>query len=110
MSIEAGSLVVAHCQNPKEKIWGELLSIDVAGVVVRGLDLSSVEDWLRQEREGDERFIAPTTVFVPMHRVERVYLDESSPMASSFADRYAEAPGGDVRDALAGRGREASSD
>ncbi len=101
MDIEPGAMVVVSCQSPKEKLWGQLLRLDVVGAVVRGLDLGSVEDWLHQEREGGERLIAPSTLFVPMHRVERIYLDESGALAPSFADRYAEACGRDVREALA---------
>ena len=101
MTFEPGAMVVVSCQSPREKLWGRLLRLDGVGVVVRGLDLGSVEDWLRQERAGGEGFITPSTVFVPMHRVERVFLDESGPLAKSFADRYAETCGRDVREALA---------
>jgi hypothetical protein len=105
MSIEPGALVIVHCQNPKEKLWGELQKLDALGAVLRALDLLSVEDWLGQQRRGDEGEIgiAPTTLFVPMHRIERVYLDESNEMTMSFGDRYASTCGGDVRDALRGR-------
>ena len=100
--IETGSLIIVNCMNPKEKLWGELLRLDAVGVVLRGLDLNSVEDWLRQVRaDDDEGFVTPSTVFVPLHRVERLYLDESGPSAECFADRYAAATdGADVRDAL----------
>ena len=103
--VEAGSLVVVCCTAPREKLWGVVLRIDQLGVVVRGLDLNSVEDWLRQELAGAEALIGPSTVFVPMHRVERIYLDESSGAAEGIGDRYRRATGADVRDALLG-GRE----
>ena len=50
--VDNGSLVVIHCANPREKMWGVLQRLDKAGVVIRGLDLESVEDWLRQEKAG----------------------------------------------------------
>jgi hypothetical protein len=98
--IEAGSLVILHCGNPREKMWGVLQRLDATGVVIRGLDLETVEDWLRQERADGDRSIGPTTFFVPMARVLRIDLDESTMVVESYADRYSAACGGDVRDAL----------
>ena len=93
-------MVVVDCMNPREKLWGLLLRLDAVGAVVRGLDLSSVEDWLRQEKAGDPPLIGPSTVFVPSHRLRRIYLDASSEGVASYADRYASACGRDVREAL----------
>jgi len=95
-----GSLVILHCGNPREKMWGVVQRLDAVGVVVRGLDLGSVEDWMRQERTGGERLIGPTTFFVPMNRVLRIDLDESTAAVESYGDRFHEACGRDVRDAL----------
>ena len=99
-TIEEGALVIAHCMAPKERLWGLLLRLDATGAVIRGLDLNSVEDWLRQEREGAERLIGPSTQFIPMHRVERIYLDESSGIAEGIGDRFSSSGKGDVRAAL----------
>jgi hypothetical protein len=99
-SIEAGSLIVLHCTNPREKHWGLLVKIDPVGVVVRGLDLATVEDWLAQERSGADPLIAPSTFFVPTHRVIRIDLDESGPVVTGYADRYRTECGRDVRRAL----------
>ncbi|MBD3871108.1 MAG: hypothetical protein IFJ97_07110 [Acidobacteria bacterium] len=98
--IEVGSLVILHCGNPREKMWGLLVRLDGVGVVVRGLDLDSVEDWLRQEKVGGERMIGPTTFFLPMNRVLRIDLDESTTVIDSYGDRYRTACGREVRDAL----------
>jgi hypothetical protein len=100
-TIEAGSLVIIHCLNPKEKLWGQLERLDQVGVVLRGMDLNSVEDWLRQLRSAEVGYISPSTLFIPMHRVERVYLDENSHSAECFAARYATMTGGDIRTELA---------
>ena len=98
--MEPGSIVVVDCLDPNEKVWGVLLRLDAIGVVVRGLGLGSVNDWLGQEVHGVEAYVAPSTVFVPLHRVARVYMDETSATADGYADRYAKATGGDVREAL----------
>lgn len=103
--VDEGSLVIVHCRDPKEKMWGVLLRLDPVGLVLRGLDLASVEDWLRQERSGDASLIEPSTSFIPTHRLVRVDLDESGAAVASFGDRYAEACGRDVRDALLGDDR-----
>ncbi len=105
MLIEEGALVVIHCSSPREKLWGVLLRLDAVGAVLRGLDLNSVEDWLRQQRRGDDPLVGPSTVFIPTHRLERISLDESSGALRSYGDRFAEDGGGDVRDVLLGRDR-----
>lgn len=102
--IEVGSLVVLHCANPREKHWGLLIQIDDLGVVVRGLDLESVEDWLSQERSGNPPLIAPSTFFVPTHRLVRIDLDESGPVVTGYGDRFRRECGRDVRSALLGTG------
>jgi hypothetical protein len=101
--IEPGSLVITHCTNPKEKVWGALVRLDVVGIVIRGLDLNSVEDWLQQQRSGADPLIGPFTFFVPAHRILRVDLDESVGVVTSYGDRYAAACGHDVRIALFGQ-------
>lgn len=101
-SIEVGSLVVLHCANPREKHWGLLVQTDVLGVVIRGLDLDSVEDWLAQERSGADPLIAPSTFFVPTHRLVRIDLDESGPVVTGYGDRFHRECGRDVRVALFG--------
>jgi hypothetical protein len=95
-------MVIVHSISPKEKLWGVLLRLDPVGVVLRGLDLNSVEDWLRQAGKDAPAQIAPSTQFIPMHRVERIYLDESSSIVDGYGDRYSAICGGDVRDALLG--------
>ena len=103
-SIEVGSLVVLHCANPREKLWGLLIKLDTLGFVVRGLDLDSVEDWLAQERGGSEALISPSTFFVPTHRVIRLDLDESGPVVTGYGDRFTRECDRDVRPALLGKG------
>ena len=103
-AVSVGSLVVLHCASPREKHWGLLLSMDPLGVALRGLDLDSVEDWMAQERAGGPKLIAPSTFFVPTHRVIRIDLDESGPFVEGYGARFRREAGRDVRDALLGGG------
>jgi hypothetical protein len=100
--ISPGDVVIVHCQAPKEKMWGLLVRLDAVGVVLRGIMLDSVEDWLRQQASDEPATIGPSTVFLPMHRVQRVDMDDTSSAVPSFADRYRSMCGGLVTDALAG--------
>lgn len=101
-AIDVGALIIVHCREPREKIWGVLLRLDSFGLVVRGLELASVEDWLRQERAGEVGLIGPSTCLIPTHRIVPVDLDESGAVVDSYADRFAEACGRDARETLMG--------
>ena len=72
----------------------------MVGAVVRGLDLNTVEDWMVQERVQPGGPIAPSTVFIPMHRMERIYLDESGGAVESYGDRFRTSCGSDPVEAL----------
>ena len=98
--LAARSPVVLYLQAPKEKVWGLLLSVGTAGVVLRGLDLRVFDDWMRQEARGDERAIGLSTVFYPMHRVERMERDETIGPIVSYADRFAAEAGRTVLEVL----------
>lgn len=102
--ISSGSIVVVNCGNPREKMWGCVVQLDVSGVVIRGLDLESVEDWLRQERSGGGGALGPSTFFLPMHRVLRIDLDESAGPVESISGRFRAMSGREVRDVLRDRG------
>ena len=101
-------LVVLSLHSPREKYWGRLLAISPAGAVVRGLALDVFDDWVRQERGATERMIAPTTVFFPMGRVERIEGDESLGPISSFGAKFALAVGRSAISALTPRGYRAA--
>ena len=82
------SIVILSLQSPKEKIWGELLAITPAGITLRGVDLHSFDELLRQAAAGESGGGAISTAFYPMHRVERMTLDEDSPDIPSLAQRF----------------------
>ena len=104
-----GHVVVLSLHAPKEKIWGVLLSVTAAGIVLRGLDLVVFEDWMRQEAHGSETVVGPTTVFYPMHRVERLERDESVGPVTGYADRFAREVGRSAAQELGVAGHSRSS-
>ena len=50
---QKGSFIVGYFRDPRERKWGVLLSLDPAGVWLRGLDLDSFQDWARQLVHGE---------------------------------------------------------
>jgi hypothetical protein len=82
------SIVVVSLQSPKEKLWGELVDISNAGITLRGIDLSSFDDFVSQvlHPEGDRMGLP--TLFFPMLRVERIALDEARGSIPSLAEMF----------------------
>jgi hypothetical protein len=81
-----GSVVVVTLNNPREKYWGAVIAVSPAGVALRGVDLNSFEDFIRQMNQGDD--VAPHTVFFPMHRVERMELDARNGEIPAMQERF----------------------
>lgn len=92
-----GEFVIVHLVGPKEKLWGILKDRDASGVTVRGLSLEGFDDWLREISRRDTVTVLPSTVFFPLHRVERIFLDETAGDFVSLADRFKRAVGEDAR-------------
>ena len=80
-------MVLVTLNNPREKFWGLVLSLDQAGVSLRGLDLHSFEDFVQLVRSGEPA--TGSVVFFPMHRIERVELDASNGGIPSLAEQFA---------------------
>jgi hypothetical protein len=100
LELAAHAPVVLYLQSPKEKIWGLLLSVSTAGIVLRGIDLVVFDDWMRQEARGDEPVLGLSTFFYPMHRVERMERDETIGPIISYADRFTREAGRTVLEAV----------
>jgi len=98
--ITAGSVVVVVCREPREKLWGMLLRIDALGIVLRGIELGGFEDWLRQEARGEEQLMGPSTLFLPMHRIQRIDLDEDRGPVPAMATRFHQSCGRPPAEAL----------
>jgi hypothetical protein len=76
LKIEEGTCVVLHLHNPREKLWGLITDISVAGIQIRGVDLHTFDDWVRMITRNEQN-IGLTHIFFPMWRVERIALDET---------------------------------
>jgi hypothetical protein len=85
------SVVMVTLNSPREKYWGSIIAISAAGISLRGIDLHSFEDFARQVKNGEE--VQPNSVFFPMHRVERVELDNRNGDIPSMQERFASKAG-----------------
>jgi hypothetical protein len=85
--MNAGSLVILHLTQPNEKFWGALLRLAPEGITVRGINLSSFDDWARSVARG-EGSLDLATMFVPLFRVERMFLDEQVGEVESYRQRF----------------------
>ena len=88
LALTAGDPVVVYLQTPKEKVWGLLVSLGTAGIVVRCIDLAAFDDWMRQEARRDEPYLGLSTVFYPMNRVERMERDQTTGPVISYSERF----------------------
>ncbi|MBI4464224.1 MAG: hypothetical protein HY647_05920 [Acidobacteria bacterium] len=98
--MEIDSIVIVSLNAPKEKMWGRLMALNAAGITIQGIDLNGFDDWVRQVLETEPEVLTPTTVFYPMHRVERIAQDEPSGSIPSLAQRFLERVGISLLDYL----------
>jgi hypothetical protein len=90
---EPRSLVIVNLVNPKEKFFGILGSLSAAGITMRAVNLDSFDDWIRQIASDDEPDFDLMTMFFPLFRVERIFLDEPCGAIKSYAQRFEEVVG-----------------
>jgi hypothetical protein len=102
LGLAAGDAVVLYLQAPKEKVWGLLVQLHAAGIVVRCIELSAFEDWMRQEARGEEPYLGLSTIFYPMGRVERMEKDEGVGPIESCSSRFAREVGRTVQEVVGG--------
>lgn len=94
-----GEPVLLYLRDPHEKMWGLLRERDAAGITIEGMDLASVDAWTKQVERGEDG-IAPSVLFFPMARVERVLLDRGTPGLASVSETFAARTGRSVQDVL----------
>ncbi len=85
--------MIATFMNPRERFWGQLLSVRPEGVTLRGISLESFDDFLRQATHEKGAQVTLMTAFYPMHRVERIAYDEAAGGVPSLSDRFMEKAG-----------------
>jgi hypothetical protein len=86
--MKTNSIVVVNLQSPKERFFGRLIEISTSGVTVRGIDLNSFYDWIDHVNSHEESGVQPTTIFFPLHRVEKIILDEGIGAIPSLSDTF----------------------
>lgn len=91
------SLIIVNLVNPKEKFFGVLMALSPAGVTIRGINLDSFEDWIHQIARNEELGLDLIAMFVPLFRVERIFLDEPSGAIKSYGQRFEEVIGIPIR-------------
>jgi len=88
-----GACVIVNLVNPKEKFFGILGSLSAAGITIRAVNLDSFDDWIRQLASDEEPDLGLMTMFFPLFRVERIFLDEPAGAIKSYAQRFEEVVG-----------------
>ena len=86
--MQADSFVIVNLRSPQERFLGRLIEIDGAGVTLRGLDLGAFEHWIDDICSREEAGVRPSTVFFPLHRIEKIMLDEDNGGIPSFANTF----------------------
>jgi hypothetical protein len=86
--MEPGDVVILHLVNPTEKFWGVMDELSPTGVTLHGLNLGSFEDWVAQCASDEESSLGLATMFVPLFRVERIFLDQQVGQVQSYEQRF----------------------
>ena len=94
---DKSALVVVNLVNPKEKFFGVLSALSPAGMTMRGINLDAFDDWIRQIAKEEDLNLDLITMFVPLFRVERIFLDEDSGQIKSFSQRFEDTTGMPIR-------------
>jgi hypothetical protein len=102
LALPPNAVVVAYLREPKEKVWGILLSVDACGFVVQGIPLSTFDDWLRDVAGGEAPTIGLSTMFFPLLRLEKILLDETVGGVPSLEARFQQRIGMSVMEFLQG--------
>jgi hypothetical protein len=104
--IRPGAIVLVHLVQPTEKLWGVLQDLGVAGVMLRAINLSSFDDWMGQAARREDQTLGLVTMFVPLFRVERIFLDEPVGAVESYRERFGRRVGVSVEQYLGIEDRE----
>lgn len=98
--MKINSIVIINLQGPTERFFGRLLEISPPGITVRGIDLNAFEDWMNYITYREESGVQPTTIFFPLHRIEKIILDEGIGAIPSLSDTFLTKVGSSVEEHL----------
>jgi hypothetical protein len=98
--MKLNSIVIINLQGPRERFFGRLLDMATYGATVRGIDLNAFEDWMDHITHREETGVQPTTVFFPIHRIEKIILDEGIGALPSLSDTFLTKVGSSVEEHL----------
>ena len=93
MMLHSNSIVIVHLKNPTETFWGVLKELDATGLVIRAINMPSFDDWAFQVARNEHQALGLSTMFVPLFRVERVFLDEQVGEVESYRQRFEQRTG-----------------
>ena len=98
-SLELNRSSSSACTRRAKKCGASWWRCNTAGITMRGIDLNSFDDFVRQvlHPEGDR--VGLPTLFFPMQRIERISLDEPQRL-DSFDGRRVRAEGGPLAEGL----------
>jgi len=86
--LKLDSIVIVHLVNPTEKFWVVLQDLDPSGLMLRGLSVTSFDHWMFQVVRKEQQVLGLSTMFVPLFRVERIFLDEQIGEVESYQQRF----------------------
>ncbi len=99
-AMQPGSIVILYLVNPAEKYWGVLESLTQPGITLRAINLSSFDDWLSSVATDLQPSLGLVTVFFPLSRVERMFLDEQVGEVESMSQSFERRVGRSVEEFL----------
>ena len=88
---------MVNLRAPSERFFGILLDLTDSGATVRGVDLNAFDDWINHINGREESGVQPTTIFFPLHRIEKIILDEGIGASPSLANAFLAKVGGSVQ-------------
>lgn len=86
--MKVDSIVIVNLAFPMQRFLGRLLEIHTAGITVRGIDLDAFEDWINSISAEEESGVQATTTFFPLHRIEKMILDEGIGAIPSLSNAF----------------------
>src|SRR5579884_2132670 len=89
-----GTFILLTLHTPREKYFGTLQALTPAGITLRGMNIETLEDFAAQVKAGDH--VSAGIVFLPMHRVEKMEMDQSSEHVPSIHQTLSGKTGGSL--------------